>query len=528
MKYLQSLIVSIVLLVMGSGFVKINQNRENVIAKKNAPDVTAFTIKEVKDIKNSPEGIAHVIYGSFKLKSHLKGAQPIIRVPFSIPFDKNWKVHKNAKNMVFHCPYVCEYKFFKSQSPRHRWVSEQAGYSFYSLHLEHRYYYATNDAKGFTEFVLSIQQLLNKWYNIPSENLLLTGESAGPRMARLLIQHAPKKFDAFACLGTILYDIETPKKTLDGAHIAALSIETVNPYPHYPQTGQESTIQVLRAFTPPKWSLKDSRYFHHAPGKDAWDLMHLFIKGVAELREQNNGVVPTYKKWPFKKATYIATGKGFVPKTLFFPSKEFKDKWNSMPILEISKLLYLPALLLNGYAIEPKTSKPKQIIFFLNDPRVEYGQHLTSVDNLYYFSLKNAVAATIFVNTSDLEATTIRVKKYLKQLMNNKKWGNIPITLLGVGLGGEIAANAAFTLKNRDNIRHNIKKIITINSNFSAFKTSRMTSKIPLTYISGADFIERYNKVTAPHTTTIELENSLGLSLGKNWYRVVDKYLDLP
>lgn len=526
--------------------------------KGKAEDWSDFKIVEEKEIENSDCGVRKVIFGEFTVRADLN-LNKTVKVHFSIPLGEDGKPVKNASNVVYHCPYMPERNFFKHEY--HRWYSEVAGYTFFTMDIVSRlkdiydrdkiYYYPES---GFHDLVFKVKKMIEDYYGLEDRNILLTGHSSGAVMAKEFVLKYYNKVDAAAYLGghqNIALNSKAKART------ACLVMFTCGDEYEAALRYIPDQIQVLRATTAPIWKNKGGRYFHHTASPQAWELIHQFIKGVVELRENNGGKVPYFRDWPysFKRPN---------GKTVYFPSKEVKKLWCELPQdaideLDASYRLYDMSdenlkfhhlerkLIKHPIYFTPKNVKPSAVVIYIHDPKEDHkDKKVTQMDCLYYFMRHGVVGCSVKIDKDHKESYK-RIVKLLREVKRRKEWKRLPIYVTGLGIGGELAAIAALrygddiekqkipikkgkvTFVKTKIIRHErVKKIVTINSDFSEIKSlnvltkARGESKIPLIMLYSSKFagLKPGNK---PDYAEVKDTGAKGYTLDKKWFEVLGK-----
>lgn len=530
------------------------------IKKEPRVDYKFNTVKE-KEVKGSNAGVCKVEYGNFEIEANLY-RNKTVKAHYGIPLGEDGKPLPTASNVVFACPYLPERNFLVK--PEFTWYPEVAGYTFFSIDIvsdmeysEDKTHEYTLVESGFHDLVFKIKKILEQKYGLEDRNILLTGQSAGSCMAEEFVIHYHDKVDASACNGGYnnIHFKKTPSKKLKTAYL--INNTAGDWYAEKPK--DNSQLQILRLITPPIWKDKGGTYFHHTASPVSWNLIHLFIKGVVELRAKNGGVPPFYKEWPYKQ-------KNSEGKTLYFPSEEFQKEWNKIPTKILEELKYNPKEMAkrNIYFIPAKPSavviyihapapppKPQKTKIYISDDDTITVKNtksnettlVTLQDTLYFLYARNVIACSVKIS-KDRKQSVKKVVALLKEVMRKKEWRNLPIYVCGVGMGGEMAAVAALrygeiVTKQRIEIKKNhvtffktkvtrdqrVKNIITINSIFNdkisylSIRKARSKSKVPLVMLYSKDF-KKIQPKRIPQYTKIKAIPVEGYTLGKRWFNV--------
>ncbi len=529
-----------------------------------------FKIVERKSIEDSDSGVREVLFGEFVVDAKLY-RNDTVKVYFSVPLGTDGKPAPSANNVIFHCPYTPERNFFSF--PHHRWWSEKAGYTFFSMDINNSlrdiydrkkcYYYPES---GFHDLVFKCKRIIEDRYDLEHRKLLLSGESSGGVMAEEFVMSYFDRIDGVAVVGGHNnFVVNVSKKARKECHPGCLILHTCGD--DFQRPVFDRYFQTLRLIVAPNWDRKTGKYFHHAGSPMAWKFIHLFLKGIVELRAKHGGKLPYYRDWPYSSARFHLKGWSSIfqiDKRDYFPSKEFKDAWDKIPneLLtrmhanyrrnwmsdERLKFMHMKRIRIreNLYFVP---ENPKAVVMYLHDPKEDKADSQANLSHcLYYLHQQGVVGASIMIYPEDQSRDSLkRVEKLLLEIKANKKWKDLPIYVCGLGIGGKIAALAALRygddierkrveikrgktrIVRTEIIRHpRVKKIYTINTDYSnkAFVKYlikvRGGSKIPLTMIFGEDSA-RLKPSVAPPGAKIENAPYSGLTLGKGWFPILKR-----
>ena len=452
--------------------------------------------------------------GSFTLKEKVWGETREVKILYLIPIDANGKA--KSSDLVFYAPYFNDTKLLANKMPRR--FAEEFGIGVYTFVVP----YSVNDigkrdryycfsGSGWHKPVFDAQAKLQADFGLEPRKLFVVGESSGGSMAELLCAENPDKMDAAAMLGGRFFD------PLKGQSATAwLSLNTWDAYTEveegaFRKDAEAQGIQVLHALTPPNWNAKDGGYFHHAPGDEAINLMQLFIRDVAKLRSENGGVMPSPDKWP---ATLKQDGK-----TSHSPSEAFTAAWNLLPAATLKELADKTRRPDEPVYLEPSgNAKPRGLAFFVQDPK--FYRVVLPMDNLYYLSGRGLAGASVEVG-KDSASSLENVRKALGSVLKNGRFKVMPVYVLGIGAGGNIAALAA--LESGD---PRIKRISTFNSDLgSASLEGQMTeargkSSLPLRMYF--DHPVGNMPIAEMPNSSREQVDSKTVLFGKYWFKALD------
>ena len=378
-----------------------------------------------------------------------------VRVEYLIPM-KNGSPAPSASNIVFCAPYLGDRK------PLHafyrRYIASKLGFTVFSLRIKddlanvgiREKYYVFKES-GWHDQVFKAKKQITQMFNLEERNLLLVAASAGGSMAQQIVCSHPDEVDSIAICGGRFFDPVPLKKNIAWFAANSWGDHTAEPTKKMILEAEKKGIQVLGAQTPPIWMGKYAAVNHHSPSQQAWEMIRIFTKDVAALREANGGKMPKCSAWPVKK--------NIDGKTLYFPSEHFFNLWNKLPHKTVNEIedknrdSKLPIIL-------SPPANPKKIVLLVND--TGFFKPALRIDDMYYFSLNNTIAYSIEIN-SDFDESIQRIKYALDDILGKEKWSSLPVYVVGWGMGGQLAAIEALMDGSK-----RIKKITTLNSNYSS------------------------------------------------------------
>lgn len=378
-----------------------------------------------------------------------------VRVEYLIPM-KNGIPVPSASNIVFCAPYLGDRK------PLHafyrRYIASKLGFTVFSLRIKgdiknvgiREKYYVFKES-GWHDQVFKAKKEISKMFNLEERNLLLIAASAGGSMAQQIVCSHPDEVDSIAIAGGRFFDSVPLKKNIAWLALNSWGDHTAQPNKDMIIEAAKKGIQVIGGQTPPTWMGSYAAINHHSPNKQAWEMIRVFTKDVAALREANGGKMPECSVWPVKK--------NIDGKILYFPSEHFFNLWNKLPHKTVNEIedknrdSKLPIIL------SPPT-QPKKIVLLVND--AGFFKPALRIDDMYYFSLNNTIAYSIEIN-NDFDESTQRIKDALDDILGKEKWSSLPVYVIGWGMGGQLAAIEALLDGSK-----RIKKITTLNSNYSS------------------------------------------------------------
>lgn len=446
--------------------------------------------------------------GSFTLTTNLPNNENL-KITYIVPVDPEGNPLPSANNVVFHAPYAGERT--PLNDPHRRYFSENMGFTSFSfnMHLDLRLigddkqkFYIFNES-GWHDIVFTAQQKLLKDFNLKPSKLLVVGQSSGGSMAQLLAINHPDKIDAVAGTGGRSYN---PVK--NGSKVAWLVLNTWGcantlSAKQFKRQSQTTGVQVLRGETPSILKLKGGTHAHHTAGPLAWKLMEEFIRGVVELREKNNGIMPIPKEWPIEET--INNEKQFLP------SERFAFLWEKLP--HKGTAIFADKNDNSHIVVMPSSRHARAIVLFVHDQ--SFYESTNPMDNLYFLAKQNNIAIGVKVNDDHFE-TLKRIRKALSTILRKQSWRRLPIYVAGSGNGGRLAAVAALSIGSS-----RIRRITTFNSEyrwpFRVLSTIAYRRKSWIPLIMFADSKEHLTK-TKNHRNKPVLIKSNRTKFGKWWF----------
>ena len=529
--------------------------KSEVREKVEIPAQPAGTELDIKAIKKVSNGGECVEYGEFTMKVNLH-RNKTVKVYYAIPLGADGKPGPNAYNMIFLAPSLNAKNLLNRKNKKGRNVKNKNlfgvkdGFSMFSMDIvsdisevEDRdkiYYYKES---GWHDIVFKIQEILCKKFNLKRRKLLIAGFSSGASMAEQMAVHYPGRIDAIAIGGGHRYDPPEANNRVAwlSLHVAGDDYSLKSEYllDYY---ARKIGVQILHLELPVFWERKGKRLFHHGAGDDGIPLMASFIRGIVSLREKNNGVLPHYTQWPEKER--------YDGKEWYLPSLEFAELWKQYPKEELLAVCRDKIKAVDPIYFIPNSGvDPKCVVVYIHDPDCD--DDLKLVDCLYYFlSEKNAIACSVRVSDNYFE-TLKRIEKLIEDVRKRKKWARLPLYVCGLGVGGQLAAVAAFKkgetfeqksitkhfkggeITRKVRVRHaRVRKITTINSPFdwpfpelSLGRTAwKRKSQIPLNMI----FSSNYQGVIPGNSKYREVKriDVDDFSLGKKWFETLSDIAD--
>lgn len=483
------------------------------------PKISHYSIEKSVKIKNNPL-VASVTYGSCSVESNLHN-HPQFRVEFAIPLDKKGKPSSSASNVVFFCPFTKQKDFFNSD--QFKWYPENLGYTIFSFDLpgssfeeimdrDKMYYYPESGAH---DLIFYVKRDLEAQYNLIEKNVLLVGESSGSILAKEMVLSNFHRIDAAAYHG----GHDSLQLKAENANTAVLLMHTNGDIYSPAEDPEFLEIQILKTLPPPVWNDKGGYFFHHSASPTSWKLGQLFIEGIVRQRDKNNGVLPNYKSWEFSQP-----GKNGV--NLYFPSKEFQDDWNSLPLGDLLDLRDKPIPAGKPFFINPAVS-PKGVVLYLHHLKTDTRNDATLIDNLYFFSQHGMIAGSVMISDNH-DQSIADVNDLVKMATSKAEWSDLPIHIIGLGTGGELSSYAGLHHGKRTNSNtfKKVSSIVAINSEYDqgekpgGIKKARSQSNIPLTLIYSSTF----EGAKAPKNTKYTLIKTIGEgdTLGSKWYSTLE------
>ena len=450
--------------------------------------------------------------GSFILETNLPNNEKL-KITYMVPVDSDGEPLPSAHNVVFYAPYAGDNAPLKKDTAKY--FAKKLGFTVFSFNMDLDLSFANDKQKfyiynesGWHDIVFEAQQKLTKDFKLSPNKLLVVGQSSGGSMAHQLATSHPDKIDAVAMIGGGSYSLVDKNSTVAWLTLNTWGDVFVLAAKKFKKQAQSAGIQVLCGETPFSLKKKSDRYAHHEAGPFAWKLMQAFIRDVAALREKNNGIMPIAENWP--QTETINNEK------LFLPSEEFASLWKKIPHEGTAILANKED---DSYiTVMPPSGHARAVVLFVHDPSFYDSTNL--MDNLYFLAKQKNIAVAVKVSDNHFE-TLEKIQNTLETVLENEKWKNLRVYVLGSGDGGRLAAIAALSNNNP-----RISKITTFNSEYrwpfielSPIKYRRK-SRIPLTML--ADNEDSIIKTKSRRTKPVLIKSN-GTKFGKWWFYLLDQ-----
>ncbi|MFH1824125.1 MAG: hypothetical protein ABH873_02720 [Candidatus Firestonebacteria bacterium] len=421
------------------------------------------------------------------------------------------KAAKSANNIVFCAPYVGETEFFKRGF--NNYFVGKLGCTVFTFEYKYKsedtrnrqkwYYYKES---GWHDFIFKVQEKLIEDYGLEKRKLLIVGESGGGSMGQQMGIYNSDKVDAVASIGGEKYDRPKERSNVTWLMINTWGDKVTEANDEF--SGQSSAIgmQVIRALTPPDWSKKTDKQYRHIPGKKAEELIFEFIKGIIDLRDNNNGVLPEVEKWPESR-------KETENKHIFFPSKSFQKLMETLPQDEIMTMIDGDFWKINVCEFNKESG---DIIVFIHDPDFDSTE---AMDDVYYLSEQGL---TVFATPvyGECETDRPRIKKVIETALQSGKKRNKKIKIIGMLESGYLCLEEASSLNDG-----NIDRVTIINpkvpkcSKKADFKDK--TLKVRCKFIYSAAYENNKDDFLGPRVS-YEITNA-SKNFGTKWFPLLLK-----
>ncbi|MDD3118101.1 MAG: hypothetical protein PHQ27_02880 [Victivallales bacterium] len=396
-------------------------------------------------VKKTVPGIRE---GEFTLKVN-RYLNDKITVRYLIPVDKNGRPKPSASNVVCYAPYNGDAaEIQRGLKPWHWYFTEKLGFTIFSLAIktdtkvthDRKKYYIFPEA-GWYEIFFGIQERIEKENHLEHRPLLMVGESSGGSMAQMMSASYPDRVAAAAWCGGSKYD-----PVGKGNRSAWLALNTWGCYgiPNtriFQRQAETQGQQVLRAET------ATNGEDHHSAGEMSYHLMHIFIRDMVNLRDRNGGKIPPVEEWPVCREQN--------GKKRYFPSAEFAACWDRVPH-EVNRQLENDAGPV--MAVFPYEGPVDRIVIYADEGNDNFS--VLPQDVLYDLSHKKVLPISFKVGDNyrqDFE----QMKQALTDVLKNPEWRELPVYVVGRGIGGQILAAAALANGNK-----RIAGIVTFNSEY--------------------------------------------------------------
>jgi pimeloyl-ACP methyl ester carboxylesterase len=479
------------------------------VSRTTAPSSPQSPVKSSEKLQKPS-----VKQGSFVLENINLHRNKSVVVHYAIPLDETGKPGSDAHNIVFYAPYITERNFF--QRDFHKWFPEKAGFSIFSLEI-----YSTNEdigvrdkyycfsEAGWYDVVFKAQAKIIQDFKLKPRKLLIIGESAGAAMAQQMGVHCLDRIDAIAMVGGGYFDPQKEKSKIAWLALNTWGCPGVEANRDFQKEAAELGFQVLRAETPPIWEKKGKQHFHHSPSDTAFSLMQIFIRDIAKIRDDNNGIVPPPDKWSCSSGTGDAK--------MYFPSKGFEAIWESLPHNSIRIITQYQDKADFNFTLKLPDKKYDRVVLFVHDPA--YYESTLPIDNIYRIAELGAVCISVGLG-EDYFKSLKNIEDALGKIL--KENPNLPVYVAGSGNGGMLSAVAA--LKNGDK---RIKKIFCMNSPWEwpfaelSPAANRKRSVLPMEFIYAGKNNQSVPPANLPNTKVTEWR-SLDGNFGDKWFSLLE------
>jgi len=462
---------------------------------------------------------------------------PKIKVGYRIPLGADGKPGNQAHNVVFYAP------FMQDSNIQHKEWAEKMGYTIFSLFIktdlndvEDRkkcYYYPES---GWPDVAFAVQERLEKEYSLPHRKLLIIGRSGGASMAEQMMLYHPEKIEAVAMAGGSNYNPMKEKLTIPLCIFVTRGDTRIPDNRELAKKTRSLGMNMLYAETTPRWTSKGTHDYLHGPDEFSLSVQESFLAGVAQLRDQGIG---SPEKWPFLASTkdprkvFPNTAqeqeKILATERMFFPSSEFVELWQKLPLPEEPFSFSESGVSLEGVITRP-LGTPKGVIIFhhiWNDQtRAEI------VQDLHYLSTQGfvVISAGLRNGLDGLEDARALTRWVLRQ----ERFQSYPVFLAGFGLGGRLAILSAC-----DQAQARIKAVAAISTEtewpFPELSPADHVSSLaaPLLLIYGGaennsgriEGARQFVKTCQSRGKQAEIDVFVGVdsSLEKKWFEGLDK-----
>jgi len=370
-----------------------------------------------------------------------------VTVFYAVPMKFN-RIMSSASNIVFCAPFVGERKFFVREF--NNYFVKNMGCTVFTFEYKYKkeepenrtkwYYYKES---GWHDLMFKVQDKLIADYGLDRKKLIIVGESGGASMAQQMGIYYPDKVDAVAVVGGANYDKPTVKTDVAWLMINTWGDDTKKANDKFMEDSTALNMQVLRPVTPPIYANMGAQDFHHGASKMAEEYLFEFVKGIIDLRKNNNKL-PSAEKWPVKYS--------FEGKILNFPSEGFRKKWEELPHDFIKKTFYPSA---KDDVMEYPVKKNGNIILFLHDKKFT---STNLMDNIYYLQELGYNVVTIDISMDDYVICKERIIKALDYSRNKAKQENKKLYAVGFGESGLTLLNETAKIK-----ENGVKKLFVFN-----------------------------------------------------------------
>jgi hypothetical protein len=276
----------------------ISCSKEVLFSKKSDVNIPPKDSKDLYDIKVE----------SFSLKSKVPGNENVTCY-YTRPYKKDGSLASRANTVVYYAHYPMEKNYYKvSQKSIFINLARQSGFTVFSVDFSNSplgegvsdpetfYYYSQS---GSFETVIEAYDTMMKKEKMKPVKLFFTGLSGGSSMAVNFINRYPEKVDALALFAGYRYSEHVKKNS------AVWLIQyTLNSHTKNSNELLKTDLQKMGKFpivveTMPSWNLRGKNLFNHCENWNANQMRQIFLEDVADLRSDNNNIMPSEKQWPY-------------------------------------------------------------------------------------------------------------------------------------------------------------------------------------------------------------------------------------
>lgn len=494
-----------------------------------------------KPAKPTPEAGKPTLPGVFEETWIMPGTlygNPKIKAGYRIPLGADGKPGSQAHNIVFCAP------FMHASDVLHKAWAEKMGYTIFSLFIktdlndaeDHKklYYYPES---GWPDVAFAVQERLEKEYNLPHRKLLIIGRSGGASMAEQMMLYHPEKIEAVSVSGGSSYSPIKEKLAIPLCLFVTRGDKRVPNNRELAGKTRSLGMNVLYAETTPRLIAKGTHDYLHGPDDFSLSVQESFLAGVAQLRDQG---IDSPEKWPLlasakdsrKVFPNTAQEQAKIPaaERMFFPSSEFVELWQKLPLSEEPFSFSESGVSLVGVITRP-LGTPKGVIIYHHIWDAQTRDEI--VQDLHYLSTQGFVVISAGLRNNGMDGLE-DARALTRWVLKQERFQSYPIFLAGFGLGGRLAILTAC-----DQAQSRIKAIAAISAEtewpFPELSPADHISSLaaPLLLIYGGaeqnrnliDGARQFLKTCQSRGKQAEMEvlADVGSSLEKKWFEGLDQ-----
>ena len=342
--------------------------------------------ESLKDLEPDPKDLYNIKISSFPMKSKVPGNSDVTCY-YTRPYKKDGTLAPRADTVVYYAHYPMEKNYYKIPDKKHPGkrifidLARQLGFTVFSVDFANspigpdvsnrKVFYYYPESGSFETILQAYDKILEK-ENMPFSKFFITGLSGGPSMAVNFINTYPDKIDALALFAGHRYVVPLKKNSAAWLIQHTLHSHTTKKNNTLAEGLRRNGKYPILVETMPNWQLRGQSLFNHCENWNAKNMMYIFLSDVADLRRENDNIMPHETKWPYvislsDKTKLLKNNGQKLPfkDPLYMPSKRFYEEYMKViPEPLKIKLSKHNKMIIGITALGSKT--PKGIVINLN------------------------------------------------------------------------------------------------------------------------------------------------------------------